>query len=62
MDPNHRRKHKKEILIMNYKERKRIKVMARLQEGTLKQKIAAKRLGISIRQLKRWLRKYLIQD
>jgi transposase len=48
-----------EVLAMNDKERERLKMMARLQEGTITQKSAAKLLSISIRQVKRLYRSYL---
>jgi hypothetical protein len=48
-----------ELIIMNDKERDRMKVMARLQEGTLTQKIAADLLTVSIRQIKRLYSSYL---
>jgi transposase len=45
-------------LRMSQKERDRLKVMASLNEGRLKQKLAARQLGLSTRQIKRLLRRY----
>src|SRR6185436_4649059 len=47
-----------EILTMNNKERQRLKVMTKLNDGSLTQKIAAKQLGISTRQIKRLYKRY----
>jgi transposase len=45
-------------LRMSQKERDRLRVMASLNEGQLKQKLAARQLGLSTRQVKRLLRRY----
>lgn len=47
------------LLEMNGKERERLKILIRLQEKTLTQKLAAEQLGLSIRQVQRLLRVYL---
>lgn len=47
-----------EILQMSTKERERLKVLVRLENGLLTQKIAAEQLSISIRQLQRLLKSY----
>ncbi len=51
----------KEMLIMNDKERQRMKIMARLQERSLNQTVAAKQLKISVRQVKRLYKVYCTQ-
>ena len=45
-------------LRMSLKERDRLKVMVELDEGRLRQKAAARRLGLSVRQVKRILQRY----
>lgn len=47
-----------ELLEMSNKERERLKVIIRLEEGSLNQTIAARQLQIGIRQLQRLLRAY----
>jgi transposase len=45
-------------LRMSSKERERLKVLAALSEGRLKQKQAARLLGLSTRQVRRILKRY----
>lgn len=47
-----------ELLMMSKKELTRLEVMQRLDEKRLKQREAARQLGISVRQVKRLLRRY----
>ena len=49
---------KDEILSMSKKELTRLEVMKRLQEKRMKQKEAAEVLGLSVRQVKRLLKRY----
>ena len=46
------------LIEMNKKERERLKVMIRLESKTLSQDVAAKQLGIGIRQVQRLLKAY----
>ena len=48
-----------ELLEMNNKERERFKILVRLQEKTLNQKLAAQQLKLSVRQVQRLLKNYL---
>lgn len=54
-----KRGYMEELLEMNNKERERLKILIRLQEKTLNQKLAAQQLGLSIRQVQRLLKNYL---